>query len=87
MERSSSRSSFSEGGAPFSFMFSHKLARLAVRQKLATKPPYARLDNNKHRNHHQAAPGATGRNRTCDVAFGGPHDIHFTTVAVRGRGF
>ena len=25
--------------------------------------------------------GATGRNRTCDVAFGGPHDIHFTTVA------
>ena len=28
--------------------------------------------------------GATGRNRTCDVAFGGPHDIHFTTVA-RGQ--
>ena len=26
--------------------------------------------------------GATGKNRTCDAAFGGPHDIHFTTVAV-----
>jgi hypothetical protein len=25
--------------------------------------------------------GATGKNRTCDAAFGGPHDIHFTTVA------
>lgn len=28
--------------------------------------------------------GATGRDRTCDAAFGGPHDIHFTTVARQG---
>ena len=29
--------------------------------------------------------GATGKNRTCDAAFGGPHDIHFTTVAERSH--
>ncbi len=32
----------------------------------------------------QRLSGATGRNRTCDVAFGGLHDIHFTTVARGG---
>ena len=31
----------------------------------------------------QVLGGATGKNRTCDVAFGGPHDIHFTTVAAK----
>ena len=38
-------------------------------------------------NDDEAEFGATGRNRTCDVAFGGPNDIHFTTVARGSGGF